>query len=75
MSPMAFFTLTLSRILQTFPSRSNTESIFKLGINTNKYVLSAIGICLLMIIGCNEQEKNVNKTLLVHDLRVYRSLH
>ena len=28
---MAFSTLTLSRILQTLPSRSNTETIFKLG--------------------------------------------
>ncbi len=47
---MAFLTLTLSRILQTFPSRSNTESIFKLGFNTNKYALGAVGICLVMLL-------------------------
>ena len=46
---MAFLTLTLSRILQTFPSRSNTQTIFKLGFNTNKYTLGAVGICLVML--------------------------
>ena len=46
---MAFLTLTLSRILQTFPSRSNTESIFKLGFTSNKYALGAVGICLVML--------------------------
>ncbi|WP_286317274.1 cation-translocating P-type ATPase [Romboutsia ilealis] len=46
---MAFLTLTLSRILQTFPSRSNTKTTFKLGFNTNKYALGAVGICLGMI--------------------------
>ena len=47
---MAFLTLTLSRILQTFPSRSNTESIFKLGFTSNKYALGAVGICLVMLL-------------------------
>lgn len=45
---MAFSTLTLSRIIQTFASRSNTDTIFKLGFTTNKYVLGAVGICLVM---------------------------
>lgn len=45
---MAFATLTLSRILQTFASRSNTETIFKLGITSNKYALGAVVICLCM---------------------------
>lgn len=45
---MAFSTLTLSRILQTFASRSNSETIFKLGITSNKYALGAVVICLGM---------------------------
>ena len=45
---MAFATLTLSRIIQTFASRSNTETIFSLGLNSNKYALGAVGICLVM---------------------------
>ena len=45
---MAFSTLTLSRIMQTFASRSNTETIFELGIKSNKYVLGAVGVCLMM---------------------------
>lgn len=45
---MAFSTLTLSRIIQTFASRSNTDTIFKLGFTSNKYVLGAVGICLVM---------------------------
>lgn len=45
---MAFSTITLSRIVQTFASRSNTETIFKLGLNSNKYALGAVGICLAM---------------------------
>ena len=45
---MAFATLTLSRIVQTFASRSNTETIFSLGISSNKYALGAVGICLVM---------------------------
>ena len=47
---MAFLTLTLSRILQTLPSRSNTETIVKLGFTTNKYVLIAVGTCLVMLL-------------------------
>ena len=45
---MAFATLTLSRIVQTFASRSNTETIFSLGISSNKYALGAVCICLVM---------------------------
>ena len=45
---MAFTTLTLSRIIQTFASRSNTETIFKLGFTSNKYALGAVVICLGM---------------------------
>ncbi len=45
---MAFATLTLSRIVQTFASRSNTETIFSLGFKSNKYALGAVGICLVM---------------------------
>ena len=47
---MAFLTLTLSRILQTLPSRSNTETLVKLGFTTNKYVLIAVGTCLVMLL-------------------------
>lgn len=45
---MAFATLTLSRIIQTFPSRSNSETILSLGFTSNKYALGAVGICLVM---------------------------
>ncbi len=45
---MAFATLTLSRIIQTFASRSNSETILSLGITTNKYALAAVIVCLGM---------------------------
>lgn len=45
---MAFSTLTLSRIIQTFTSRSNSETILSLGIATNKYALAAVIVCLGM---------------------------
>ena len=45
---MAFATLTLSRIVQTFASRSNTETIFSLGFTSNKYALGAVVVCLMM---------------------------
>ncbi|WP_343348662.1 cation-translocating P-type ATPase [Terrisporobacter petrolearius] len=45
---MAFATLTLSRIVQTFAARSNTETIFSLGLSSNKYALGAVGVCLGM---------------------------
>lgn len=45
---MAFATLTLSRILQTFAARSNSQTIFELGFESNKYVLGAVVVCLGM---------------------------
>lgn len=45
---MAFATLTLSRILQTFAARSNSETVFELGFKSNKYVLGAVIVCLGM---------------------------
>lgn len=45
---MAFSTLTLSRILQTFSLRSNSETIFKLGFTSNKYVLYSVVVCILI---------------------------
>ncbi|CEH33531.1 cation-translocating P-type ATPase [Romboutsia lituseburensis] len=45
---MAFSTLTLSRIIQTFAARSNSETVFKLGFTSNKYALGAVVICLGM---------------------------
>ncbi len=47
---MAFSTLTLSRIIQTFASRSNSETILSLGITTNKYVFAAVIVCLGMFL-------------------------
>ncbi|GAA4072079.1 cation-translocating P-type ATPase [Amphibacillus indicireducens] len=43
---MAFTTLILSRTLQTFAARSNQQTIFGVGIMTNKYVLAAVVFCL-----------------------------
>ena len=45
---MAFTTLTLSRIIQTFAARSNSETIFALGFTSNKYALGAVIVCLMM---------------------------
>ena len=45
---MAFATLTLSRIVQTFAARSNSETILSLGVMSNKYSLGAVIVCLLM---------------------------
>lgn len=45
---MAFATITLSRIIQTFAARSNSETIISLGFTSNKYALGAVIICLLM---------------------------
>ncbi|GAE93406.1 cation-transporting ATPase [Gracilibacillus boraciitolerans JCM 21714] len=41
---MAFTTLILSRTLQTFPARSNVQTVFGAGFFQNKYVLGAVGI-------------------------------
>ena len=45
---MAFSTITLSRIFQTLPARSDNVSIFKIGVVKNKHVLGAIFICLVL---------------------------
>ena len=45
---MAFSTVTLSRIFQTLPARSNYTPAYKLGLTKNKYVLGAIGVCLVL---------------------------
>lgn len=42
---MAFTTLILSRTLQTFAARSNKQTIFGVGLFTNKYVLGAVALC------------------------------
>lgn len=42
---MAFTTLIFSRILQTLPARSNEETVFSLGLFSNKYVIIAIAVC------------------------------
>lgn len=39
---MAFSTVTLARIFQTLPARSNNINVFKLGFFKNRYVLIAI---------------------------------
>lgn len=46
---MAFVTITLSRIIQTFAARSNSETIYSLGLTSNKYALGAVVICLGML--------------------------
>ncbi|CQR47111.1 Calcium-transporting ATPase [Paraliobacillus sp. PM-2] len=45
---MAFTTLILSRTLQTFAARSNTQTIFGVGLLTNKYVLGAVAVCFAL---------------------------
>ncbi|MCL2248779.1 MAG: cation-translocating P-type ATPase [Oscillospiraceae bacterium] len=47
---MAFTTLILARTLQTFSSRSNSETLVKLGLFSNKYVLLAVGVCLALYV-------------------------
>lgn len=42
---MAFTTVVFSRILQTFPARSERDSLISLGIFTNKYVILAVVVC------------------------------
>lgn len=45
---MAFSTVTIARIFQTLPARSDKVTAFKLGIFKNVYALGAIIICLLL---------------------------
>ncbi|MFD2629774.1 cation-translocating P-type ATPase [Oceanobacillus kapialis] len=45
---MAFTTLILARSLQTFAARSNTQTAFGAGFFSNKYVLGAVALCLVL---------------------------
>lgn len=45
---MAFSTVTLARIFQTLPARSNYEPVLKVGLFKNKYVICAIIVCLCL---------------------------
>jgi Ca2+-transporting ATPase len=45
---MAFSTITLARILQTLPARSNEYNLIKLGFFSNMYVIYAIISCILI---------------------------
>ncbi|MGL5347026.1 MAG: cation-translocating P-type ATPase [Peptostreptococcaceae bacterium] len=45
---MAFSTITLSRILQTLPARSNKYNLIQLGFFSNMYVIYAVIICLII---------------------------
>lgn len=42
---MAFTTLILSRTLQTFAARSNSLTVFEVGLFSNKYVIGAVLVC------------------------------
>ncbi|WP_203364670.1 cation-translocating P-type ATPase [Bacillus sp. REN10] len=45
---MAFTTLILSRTLQTFAARSNTQTAIKIGLFSNKYVIGAVVLGFLL---------------------------
>lgn len=45
---MAFSTITLCRILQTLPARSNEYTLKELGLFSNMYVIYAIIVCLFI---------------------------
>lgn len=45
---MAFSTLILSRIMQTLPARSNEQTVFELGLLTNKYTIGAVITCFIL---------------------------
>ena len=45
---MAFSTVTLARIFQTLPARSNYITVLKLGLFKNKYAIGAIVVCLCL---------------------------
>jgi Ca2+-transporting ATPase len=47
-SAMAFSTVTLARIFQTLPARSNGITVIKLGLFRNLYVIGAMIICLCL---------------------------
>ncbi len=48
---MSFSTLILSRTLQIFPARSNTQTVIGAGFFHNKIVLAAVGFCGLLYAG------------------------
>jgi len=45
---MAFTTLILARTLQTFSSRSNSQTVPQMGFFSNRYTMGAVGICFLL---------------------------
>lgn len=45
---MAFTTLILSRTLQVFPARSNSQTSIQAGFFSNKYVIGAFAICMAL---------------------------
>lgn len=45
---MAFTTLILSRTLQVFPARSNTQTSIQAGFFSNKYVVGAFLVCMTL---------------------------
>ncbi|GAK38769.1 cation-translocating P-type ATPase [Paenibacillus urinalis] len=45
---MAFTTLILARTLQTFAARSTQQTIFQVGLFSNKYVLGAVAVCFVL---------------------------
>ncbi|WP_208559201.1 cation-translocating P-type ATPase [Marinilactibacillus kalidii] len=45
---MAFTTLILARTLQVFPARSNSQTVFQAGFMTNKYVVGAFAVCMVL---------------------------
>jgi Ca2+-transporting ATPase len=46
---MAFVTLSLCELLRAYTVRSERESVFKLGIFSNKYMQYAVGLSLLLV--------------------------
>ncbi|MCM3783228.1 cation-translocating P-type ATPase [Neobacillus mesonae] len=45
---MAFTTLILARTLQTFAARSTQQTIFQVGLFSNKYVIGAVLVCFVL---------------------------
>ncbi|MFC6463743.1 cation-translocating P-type ATPase [Marinilactibacillus sp. GCM10026970] len=45
---MAFTTLILARTLQVFPARSNSQTVFQAGFFSNKYVVGAFAVCMML---------------------------
>ena len=47
---MAFVTLSLAELIRSFTVRSERLSIFQLGFFTNKYLLGAVGLSLVLLL-------------------------